>query len=366
MADFSGGGAERVMVNIANGLCEHGYEVDMMVARAEGPYTSALRPGICVRPLARRLAYCVVALAKYLQRNRPAVVLAAGEHACAVAVLARQISWVRLRLVLSLHNAVYKGIAARTQGTKYRFDPLLVRTFYRSADRIVTVSNDLRRESMRLIGGDPSKFVTIYNPLFSSDVTERAKSPTDHHWFVLGNTPVILAVGRLISQKGFDNLLRAFALVRLRLDAHLIVLGEGPDRAALTNLASSLEVRESVDFAGFVSNPYAYMRCASVVVMSSRYEGFGNVLVEAMAVGTPVVSTNCPHGPREILADGKYGALVPIDDPEALAEAILNTIAVPPPRSELIQRARMFSVDNAVRLYEEVMGLVAPLGQSQS
>jgi len=219
---------------------------------------------------------------------------------------------------------------------------------------------------MRFIGGDPSKFVTIYNPLYCSAVIDRASSPTDHPWLMRRDAQVIVAVGRLTPQKGFDTLLRAFVLVRQRLDARLIVLGEGPDRAALTNLASLLGVREYVDFAGFMENPYVYMRRASVVAMSSRYEGFGNVLVEAMAVGTPVVSTNCPHGPREILADGKYGALVPVDDPGALAEAILSTIARPQARTELIERARMFSIENAVGLYEEVMGLATPLGESRS
>jgi glycosyltransferase involved in cell wall biosynthesis len=357
MADFSGGGAERVMVNIANELAARGHEVDLVVARADGHHRELVGPGIQVRDVGRRLAYTLIPLVAYLRQNRPATVLAAGVHACTVAVLAKFLSGIPCRLVVSLHSELYPVPGALAGGWKERFNPILAKLFFRSADRIVTVSDGLRRRAMGQIGGPAEKYVTIYNPVFSERIADWAKEPIDHPWFGRADSPVLVGVGRLSREKGFDVLLHALALVRKRLDARLILLGEGPERDTLAAAADTLGIREAVDFHGFTRNPYAYVSRANMLVMPSRQESFGNVLVEALAVGTPVVSSDCPHGPREILGKGEYGTLVPPDNPEEMAQAILGALHSPQCASGAIERARCFSIERAVDLYEQVMGL---------
>jgi glycosyltransferase involved in cell wall biosynthesis len=346
------------MVNLANGLAGRGHDVDFVVARLSGPYNGSVSEGVRVRSLSGRLSGAIPPLVKYIRANRPASILAAGEHACAVAVVARCLSHCQTRLVLSLHNAIRPERMAR-KGLKERANPALVRLFYPAAEQIVTVSEELRREALRLIGGRASKFVAIYNPLFSDKLARCAEAPTGHPWLERKDAPVVVAAGRLTPQKGFDTLLRAIALVRRRLSVRLLVLGEGPERSSLAALSNELGIAAAVAFPGFVANPYAYMRRSDVLAMSSRWEGFGNVLVEAMASGTQVVSTDCPYGPREILAGGKYGALVPVDDPVALADAIVYKIHHPLPVSLLASRASEFSIDRALDLYEGVLGLTA-------
>jgi glycosyltransferase involved in cell wall biosynthesis len=178
-----------------------------------------------------------------------------------------------------------------------------------------------------------------------------------HPWLTAGGPPVVLGVGRLTAQKDFATLIGAFALVRKRRSARLLIIGEGEERARLLGLVSLLGLRDSVDLPGFEPNPLPSMRAAHLLVMSSTWEGFGNVLVEALYCGTPVVSTDCPHGPREILADGDYGRLVPVRDREALAVAILDTLDEAPDRQKLQRRAADFSVERSGDRYRETLGL---------
>jgi glycosyltransferase involved in cell wall biosynthesis len=166
---------------------------------------------------------------------------------------------------------------------------------------------------------------------------------------------VLVAVGRLHEQKDFQTLLRAFALVRARRSARLIILGEGPERPALEAGVAKLGLTEDVDLPGFVPNPYAFMAGASQFVLSSRYEGLPTVLIEAMACGCPVVSTDCPSGPGEILDNGKYGRLVPVGDAAALAEAMEATLDAPPPAAELKARADLFHIDRVIDSYRRLL-----------
>jgi glycosyltransferase involved in cell wall biosynthesis len=356
MADLSGGGAERVMVNIGNGLAARGHDVDLLVARRLGPYSSAVAQDVRVRALSGRLSGAVSPLIGYIREYRPMCILAAGEHACAIAVVARYLGCRRTRLVLSLHNAI-QPLTMAPKKIKDRITPSLVRYFYPAADRIVAVCNELRDDALRFIGGNASQVVAIYNPLFSDELVRSAKVPANHPWLEHKQVPVIVAAGRLTLQKGFDTLLQAFALLRKRLAARLVILGEGPEHASLTALGGLLGIADSIDLVGFVANPYAYMSRADVFAMSSRWEGFGNVLVEALASGTQIVSTDCQYGPREVLDRGKYGTLVPIDNPAALANAIMDRLQHPLPAAQLVSRAREFSIERALDLYEDVLGL---------
>ena len=195
----------------------------------------------------------------------------------------------------------------------------------------------------------------IYNPVVTPELLEKAKEPLDHPWFARGEPPVILGVGRLHLQKDFPTLIRAFALVRQHKPTRLMLLGEGPDRYKLEALIDELGLTNEIALPGFISNPYAFISKASVFVLSSLYEGLPTVLIEAIAVGTVIVSTDCPSGPAEILDSGKYGCLVPVGDIKALSEAILNTLDQPTDSEALRQRAQQFSYETAVNKYLELL-----------
>jgi glycosyltransferase involved in cell wall biosynthesis len=190
----------------------------------------------------------------------------------------------------------------------------------------------------------------------SPELALLAEIPLAHPWFDSGQPPVVLGAGRLTAAKDFATLIRAFAAVRNRRPARLVILGEGEERRNLQALARDLQVEADFALSGYVSNPYQYMKKAAVFVLSSRWEGFSNVLVEAMACGTAVVSSDCPNGPREILEGGRLGILVPVGDPALFAQAIESQLDTPK-KSTAIQRAQAFGIDIALERYAEVLKL---------
>ena len=191
--------------------------------------------------------------------------------------------------------------------------------------------------------------------MITSELLVRAKEPLDHPWLKPGAPPVILGTGRLVTPKDFSTLLRAFARVRVQRKARLVILGEGNRREELESLAQQLGVSADVALPGFVANPYPFMERAAVFVLSSAWEGFGNVIVEALACGCPVVSTDCPGGPSEILDDGAYGPLVPVGDDAAMAEAILAVLESSRDSGRLQARAAVFSEERAIDNYSDVL-----------
>jgi glycosyltransferase involved in cell wall biosynthesis len=245
---------------------------------------------------------------------------------------------------------------------KLRYMRPLLQRCYRRADAVVAVSKGVARDIAKYLDLNEDHVKAIYNPIETKEIESLSQESIDHPWFDSGGVPVILGVGRFVAQKDFPLLLRAFARVRKEREARLILLG-GDDSAAdqrqhrreLSELATRLGIKQDFDMPGFRVNPYPYLRRASVFVLSSRYEGFGNVLVEAMLCGCPVVSTNCPSGPAEILCDGKYGMLVPVGDERRLADAICETLDVTASKSVLQSRGREFSVENAVKRYRKVL-----------
>ena len=205
------------------------------------------------------------------------------------------------------------------------------------------------------MGFEPGKVRVVYNPVVDRELIAKAKSSLDNPWFEPGNPPVFLAVGRLTEQKDFLTLIKAFAMLRKQRLARLIILGEGECRSELEAMIKTLEISEDVCLPGFVQNPYAYMSHASAFVLSSRHEGLPTVLIEAMACGCPVVSTDCPSGPKEILESGKYGSLVAIGNSVALADAMIQTLEVPVSRDVLVERGMYFSNERAVSEYLKLL-----------
>lgn len=332
---LNGGGAQRLILKLADGFVRRGYCVDLVLAQATGPYLPEVPNTVRIVNLkAARTLFCLPALIRYLRQNRPIALLSALDYANLIALWASRLAGDPTQVVVSEHNTLSLAIQ-HARGWHRRLLPALMRWFYPWARQIVTVSQGVAEDLPRVTGLDPARIRTIYNPVIVPDLDEKANAPFAHPWFAPGEPPVLLAVGRLVPQKDFSTLIRAFARLRQTRAARLIVLGEGAERSALETLIRELNLEEDVSLPGFILNPYPYMARASAFVLSSRWEGLGIVLIEAMYLGTPVVATDCPHGPREILHDGKYGQLVPVGDEEALAKAIetaMAQVSVSPPR----------------------------------
>ncbi len=338
MPSLLGGGGERSMLNLAHGLAESGYAVDLVLARAHGPFLEQVRSSLRVIDLkAARVITSLPGLVRYLRTERPQAMLSVFGYANIIASTAWRLAGVPTRLFLNEQNTVSLETqkASRWRG---RMVPRLIRYFYPWADGIVVVSNGVREDMAQLTHIPRERITVIYNPsVVRAEVWEKAQAPLEHDWFRPGQPPVMLAVGRLQVQKDFPTLLQAFARLRARRPARLMILGEGPERGKLEGMVRSLRLEADVSLPGFVTNPYAYMARASLFVLSSLYEGLPTVLIEALCCGIPVVSTDCPSGPREILKDGKYGQLVPVGDVDALAGALGTALEQqalkPPPES---------------------------------
>jgi glycosyltransferase involved in cell wall biosynthesis len=273
------------------------------------------------------------------------------------AVWARRLAGVDTRVLISERTAPSKMLS-KSGNWRARFLPSLMHRTYQQADVIVSVSGALGDDLAAVTGIPRQRIVTIYNPVVGPQLAELAAEPVQHPWFQAGEPPVVLSVGRLSPQKDLPTLVRAFARLRQTREARLVVLGgataNGKTELRQTDLAAlaeNLGIEPEVALLGFVDNPYAYMAKAQVLALSSAWEGFGNVLVEAMACGCPVVSTDCPNGPAEILAGGRFGPLVPVGDAPRLAAALDAVLAHPPKAAMLKQRADDFTVGRSVDAY---------------
>ena len=222
---------------------------------------------------------------------------------------------------------------------------------------VACVSQGMADDLQALTRLPPGKIRTLYNPVVDPGLPGRADAALDHPWFAPGEPPVLLGIGRLHPQKDFATLLRAFAQVRAVRAARLLILGEGEEREALEALVAELGVAADVALPGFAANPYAYLSRAGAFVLSSRWEGLPTVVIEALACGAPVVSTDCPSGPDEILQGGRLGALTPVGDDAALARAILDTLAAPPDPAAGRARAQDFAVAPAAQAYLDALGV---------
>ena len=355
-SNFRGGGIQRVRLRLAESLIQHGWRVDLVVVQGDGPLRNEIPAGCRFFDFqAKQTSRSLFKLIVYLRSENPGAVLSSQTHLNVSAVLARILSDWKGRLVLSEHIAL--DYAARNPANwKDRFLPLLARVFYRWADEIILVSKGAAQHFIEVTHVPENLIRVIYNPIVIEELIAQSKTQLEHAWFRTPNTPVILAVGRLTRQKDFETLLRAFSLLRERIPlTKLIILGEGEERSSLEQLSKELGIQNSVQFLGFVVNPFSYMANASVLVLSSRWEGFPNVLTEALACGTPVVATDCPSGPAEILENGRYGFLAPVGDPQALADAIIKTLSCPPSSDILRKRAMDFSIENILPQYLDIL-----------
>jgi len=356
------------MLDLARGFAARGHRVDVLAIQPRGELRERLGPGIRLVPLEswltrlplvagskrRRALGAALPLAAWMRRERPDVLLATSHSTNVAAAVAGRIARVPTRVVLRIDSQLSRSPTLAGTRKQRRRERRARRTFP-WADGWIAISEGVADDAARVTGIARRKIVAIHNPVVTPELLRRAAAPVREPWLDPGGPPVVLGVGRLVPQKDFATLLRAFARVRAQRPVRLLLLGDGPERPALEKLAGELGIAADVRFAGRVADAPAYMARAAVFALSSAWEGFGRVLVEALAVGCPVVSTDCPSGPREILESGAFGPLVPVGDAVALGAAIASLIERPPDRPLLAKRAQAFSLEHGVQRYLEVL-----------
>ncbi|SMC17656.1 Glycosyltransferase involved in cell wall bisynthesis [Desulfacinum hydrothermale DSM 13146] len=352
---FGDGGTEKMLVHLARGLEELGCSVDFLLAKTDSPYVHTIGNQLNVLEIqARTSRERMSALCRYLAGARPQILLSgkrSDEEVVAAGALTRGQTRTFLRIGTTL-SARDNRSPFKLLRTTWKLKRLLPR-----ADGVIAVSRGVAEDIQRLLGKRKARIHVVPNPVIAPEIDLLAQAPLDHPYFhEHEKTPVIVGMGGMRKAKDFPTLLRAFALVRQKTPALLIILGKGRQKDKLIRLARDLGVLSWVSFPGFVQNPYAYLARATVFVLSSLREGSPNVLTEALAVGTPVVSTDCPSGPREILHDGKYGRLVPCGNPEAMAAAILETLEKPIPKPFLKDAVQDYTLRASAQKYLEVFG----------
>ncbi|KAB0678871.1 glycosyltransferase [Aureimonas leprariae] len=359
LPDLSGGGAERLHLRLAPEFAAAGLDVSFLLDQRKGELLDAVPAKVRVDVLgADRQMKAMPLLARHLRRARPDVLIANMEHMNVMAVLARGLARSGTHIVATQHNAFSEQV--KRTSWQWRALPALYRTVLPRADAVVAVSSGVADDLAAASGLDRDRMTVIHNGVVTADFAARMAGEPDHPWFA-EDRPIVLAVGRFVPQKDFTTLIDAFGrLAKETGDARLVVLGDGPLRAEMEAQVAALGLTDQVALPGFVANPLPWLRRAELFVLSSRFEGFGNVVAEALACGTPVVSTDCPHGPAEILEDGACGRLVPVGDPAALSRAMAAALGEQPDREALRRRAEAFTVKRCAERYLDLIRRIAP------
>lgn len=392
-------GAEQVSANVARGLAELGYQVDFLVEDDQGWLLDRLRrhanisvidlrdaarnrfmhrwyqllvllrsllmrgpaarptDGNWLRLLLRLLSKNdppVFSLCRYLLAQRPVSILSYLNDSNLNLMLAALVCRGDTRYLPSVRNHISTA-SQRIRSKWLGSVPILMRRYFALADLVVAPSVGVGEDVMAITGLPRSRIAVVHNPVFRPEIIELSHQSVDHPWLCDSAAPVMVAAGKFKPQKDFATLLKAFARLRGKRPLRLLILGEGGERSALEGLVDQLGVAADVDMPGYVENPYPYFRQASVFVLSSAWEGLPNVLIEAMACGCPVVATDCPSGPAEILDRGRIGRLVPVGDVTAMAAAIDATLDAPAPRELFVERAKHYSYDGVVADYARVL-----------
>lgn len=362
-----GGGIEKMCMQLARYFLGRGLDVTFVVTAATKADLSLVpeKAGVVILNTKRTLG-AIFPLVQYLRREKPDVILCGHGHNSIVLLWARALSGAPTKVIISQHNAL--SSERRFNGSWQHFVlPVLYRLFLRMADKVFAVSQGVANDLAKACNYPLDKIKVIYNSVLSDDFGSDMTIPSEVQSLWDGGAPVIVSMGRLVEQKDFGTLIRAFHVVRQKCAARLVIIGSGADKQSLEQLAEELGVLGEVTFLGYTQKPERLLARSSVFVLSSRYEGFGNVIVEAMAVGLPIVSTNCPYGPSEILEDGRYGQLVPVGDFEAMARAIEAALEKPEEgRAERIARAHIFETKYAAESLIDLMQAAQPTADWQN
>ncbi|WP_374276690.1 glycosyltransferase [Azonexus sp.] len=321
--NVKGGGAERVMVTLANTFASSGHRVDLLLGSAEGEYLSEVASAVnIVNFNVRRAVSCLFPLLKYLREKKPDAILSALNYINIISIIAHKLARSTSRLVVSERNTLVCLKCGWVNKLIYH----LISILYPAANSVISVTKEGAVELIDAFNLSSEKVYSISNPLEVNRIKELSKSPFSHPWLESNQPPIVLAVGRLSPQKNFSALIQAFSILRSQRLAHLVILGEGPLRGKLESQINDLGLQNDVLMPGFVENPFKWMARCKIFVLSSDHEGYPNVLIQAMACGAKIISTNCPTGPYEILEGGRLGTLVAVGDVVALGAAMIKEI----------------------------------------
>jgi glycosyltransferase involved in cell wall biosynthesis len=353
------GGVGRVITNLINGLIDEGLNIELLVVNDKGIKKDEINPKCKIINFHKtKTIQAFLPLGLYLRREKPAVLVSFIFHANIISIFAKIIFNSSVKLIVCEHISLREAL--QTIGWCKRIVlKFLIKNFYIRSDYVITVSQESASQIEKMIHQKyKKKIITIYNPIINQKIFEMASQPVNHPLFKnKRDYKIILGAGRLTSQKDFTTLIKAFYHVKKQINSKLVILGEGEEKFALENLIREMNLQNDVILFGFVENPYPYYKNADVFVLSSRFEGLPTVLIEAMALSVPVVSTDCPTGPREILDNSKYGPLVPVGDENKLAEEIIKILQNKYKISEklLYSRALEFDMNKNIKKYKDVI-----------
>ncbi|WP_421622075.1 glycosyltransferase [Alkalilimnicola ehrlichii] len=380
-----GGGVDRCQWRLAREYARQGYTVDLVVLNDEGlediqfpdritlyalKRSSALRakatalaaaPAECLdmaRPVLLplrpngRLRF-LNALSNYLLERQPDLLISAGTYENLISVLAKRHAKTETALILSERNTLSQVLQHRghDKSWRWRYLPPLLSKMYSQANAVIGVSSVVAKDLERTLDVPADKIHVTYNPVVDETLIRHASEPVNHPWLTQKKCPVLISVGRMRAQKDYPTLLKAFKAAREQGPLRLIILGDGPERTALEHVAQALGIADDVDMPGYEKNPYPFMAAADALVLSSRWEGLPGVLIEALACGCQIVSTDCHGGSAEVLDHGRYGRLVPMEDPEEMARAIWLALEQPVPVDKILEGSKRFSVPVAAKNY---------------
>lgn len=350
-------GVDRIMKNLIPSIAARGVEVDLLHVRKHGPYLDSVPENVRVIDLGvSSTVPAFFPVMRYLKRERPTVLLSDKDKVNRLAYFARKAAGVDTRLVFRMGTTVTKDLEGKSK-LKRLSHYLSMHHLYPQISTVIVPSAGVADDMSLFAEIDRSHITVVHNPIVTPNFLNKVKQAAEHPWLSDSEIPVILGVGELSGRKAFDVLINAFSLVRRQRLCRLILVGKGRKREELEALVSKLELTESVSIVGFQENPFSYMSEADVFVSASTFEGFGNVIVEAMAAGTPVVATDCPSGPREILKDGRLGHLVPVNDEQAMADAISSMLDKPTSKGVLADAVNDYHIDTITDQYLTALGL---------
>ena len=361
---LGGGGSERVLLNILKGLDKKEFFITLVMYERAFVFDAPQHVEIEILDIqssknlfkfTANFFLKVIRLANLMKKKKPSIIFSFLSSTNVTVILSKILSRIKCRLMVSEH--IPPSIAL-TQGLYNYVVKCLMRYLYPCSNRIIAVSEGIKRDLVENFGADEKNVCVIYNP-FDLDEIERLSREEEIPPFFQDNKPAVVAVGRLSPEKNHTLLLRSFCEVRKSNDLKLMFIGEGEEKERLIELSKKLKIDKEVFFIGFQKNPYKYMSKATMLVLPSLYEGFGNVIVEAMALGLPVIATDCPYGPSEIIEDGKDGFLVPSDDPVALAIKIKEILQDHELRANISKAAKIkaqrFKLNNIIGQYRRML-----------
>ena len=348
-------GVDRVMKNLMKELAHRDIKVDLLRIKNHGPYMESSSKNVNIIELGTsHVNSSLLKLIRYMKKYQPYAILSDKDRVNRVVLLAVRIAGVPTKVFVRTGTTVSVHLKQRSLSEKW-FQYLSFNYLYQWADAVIVPSHGAAEDLFKISGLSRDQIRVLHSPVVSQELYNSANENIDHSWFSDDQTPIILGVGELSDRKDFSTLIKAFALVRRERPCKLVILGEGRKRDDLIQLSADLKVEEDVWLPGFIQNPYPYMKQADLFVLTSNCEGSPVVLIEALSLGVPSVSTDCPSGPREILQDGRVGSLVPVGDVDALSKAMIHTIENPLPKEILMSAIKPYEVSYATEKYLSVL-----------